>query len=493
MSSSSHVDNVVVNVEHATFHYFESTNGIEDISLQAHHGDRILLLGSNGCGKSTLLSLLGGKRKVSSGTITVLGADAFEDTRLNHKISLIGPPWPVEAFFANTVDSVASPSPDIARKHETATRLHLRLSSLVDKMSSGEKRRVQILHGMLHPVDVYLLDECSTDIDVAERMTVLSIVEKECLGRGACCFYATHILDGVHGWATHVALMHEKRVVSFCPVSDLNVSLEEYAHQFIAKKSTVARFTIDNINNNHELCNPVRSPIISCTDLNLGAVFNNLSFVVFQSSRTLLLGCNGSGKSTILNILGGKQFIPNRNKEVMVCGKPCYVDMLHHHTNVAYGGDWWAQNPRGEVYVREMIPSSPLSTRAARIAQLLRVDMAWDVRRLSSGEQKRVQLLLVLQEMKPLIILDEATADLDVDQRHELLQFLFEESSLRGVTILYSTHIFEGLEGWASDVIVLDRSVCGLHKAFAAPKLPNFTEVTDLLVELKSREPYSLL
>lgn len=44
----------------------------------------------------------------------------------------------------------------------------------------------------------------------------------------------------------------------------------------------------------------------------------------------------------------------------------------------------------------------------------------------------------------------EASVDLDILGRDALLQFLREESEGRGVTVLYCTHILDGLDGWAS-------------------------------------------
>jgi CCR4-NOT complex subunit CAF16 len=51
-----------------------------------------------------------------------------------------------------------------------------------------------------------------------------------------------------------------------------------------------------------------------------------------------------------------------------------------------------------------------------------------------------------------LLLLDEVTVDLDVLARSDLLRFLKEESEQRGATIVYATHIFDGLGGWPTHV-----------------------------------------
>lgn len=492
----SNDDDVTIKLENVNFRYFESPQGLNDINLTCRKGDRVIILGHNGSGKSTLLSLIGGKRMASTGSSVVLGTDAFNDTTLNFRVSLIGPPWPPEAYFANTVDSVASPAPDPARKEEIARRLHLPLTANVDKMSSGEKRRVQILHGMLRRAEVLLLDECSTDIDVAERASVLQIVRDECEKYGVTCLYATHILDGVGGWATHLMTMRDGAITSYQPVSAITTSLEVFAHRFMAHREALPFPAYFENDERHKAAAAAaangapREPCIVCRDFTYKSIFANMSFTIYKGSRTLLVGCNGSGKSTLLNMLGGKQYFNNNDKALVVNGKPCYEDMTLN-AQISYCGDWWTKPPTCEVYVHEMVPL-PLSARAERIRELLAVDLNWDVRHISSGEQKRVQLFLYMHVDRPIMIHDESTADLDVDQRHELLKFLYQESLERGVTVVYTTHIFEGLAHWASDLIILDRTTRGVHRVIseAAGEKIDLGELTQILCELKAKEAF---
>ena len=169
------------------------------------------------------------------------------------------------------------------------------------------------------------------------------------------------------------------------------------------------------------------SPIaISCKGLNYKHIFSGLTFEIPQGGRTLLLGCNGCGKSTLLNMMGGKQFFPNTDGALTILGKACYEDMKLNGM-ISFGGDWWRKPPGGQMHVREMIPCNPRCPWRA----LVRVDMDLDadVRHMSAGEQKRVQLF-ALDGSKPIVMLDEATSDLDVDQRHELLKFLYLESEV---------------------------------------------------------------
>jgi CCR4-NOT complex subunit CAF16 len=55
------------------------------------------------------------------------------------------------------------------------------------------------------------------------------------------------------------------------------------------------------------------------------------------------------------------------------------------------------------------------------------------------------------------LLLDEITVDLDVLGRADLMRFLVEECEQRGATIIYATHIFDGLEFWPTHVAYVAR------------------------------------
>jgi ABC-type Na+ transport system ATPase subunit NatA len=55
------------------------------------------------------------------------------------------------------------------------------------------------------------------------------------------------------------------------------------------------------------------------------------------------------------------------------------------------------------------------------------------------------------------LLLDEITVDLDVLGRADLMRFLVEECEARGASIIYATHIFDGLEFWPTHVAYVAR------------------------------------
>ena len=61
----------------------------------------------------------------------------------------------------------------------------------------------------------------------------------------------------------------------------------------------------------------------------------------------------------------------------------------------------------------------------------------------------------VMQTGTQVLLLDEITVDLDVLGRADLLAYLRSETEERGACIVYATHIFDGLESWATHLMYL--------------------------------------
>jgi len=100
--------------------------------------------------------------------------------------------------------------------------------------------------------------------------------------------------------------------------------------------------------------------------------------------------------------------------------------------------------------------------RRDELVEMLGIDLDWRMHQLSDGQRRRVQLLLGLVRPFKLLLLDEVTVSLDVCVRQDLLRWLVKESDERGATIIYATHIFDGLDEWATNLFYLtDDGNCG--------------------------------
>jgi CCR4-NOT complex subunit CAF16 len=176
-------------------------------------------------------------------------------------------------------------------------------------------------------------------------------------------------------------------------------------------------------------------------------ILKDINLKLERGSRTLLIGANGAGKSTLLRIIAGKNLT---KQPVLALGRNVFRD---GSVGVTYLGTEWANNPvvRGDIPVSRLLKTLGATRHPERCAKLLdicAVNPNWSMHQISDGQRRRVQIVLGLLEPWDLLLLDEVTVDLDVLVRNDLLRFLIQETEERGSTILYATHIFDGLGEW---------------------------------------------
>ncbi|ODQ65377.1 P-loop containing nucleoside triphosphate hydrolase protein [Nadsonia fulvescens var. elongata DSM 6958] len=211
------------------YSYPNSTVGIENANINLPSGSRTLLIGANGAGKSTILRVLAGKTLAKAEVISVDGFDPFKDCT-PPGITYLGTEWarnPVvrgDMPVADLIDSVGG-SYWTDRRDELLDILDVDLAWSMLKASDGQRRRVQMVMGLVKPWSVLLLDEVTVDLDVLVRAKLLAYLLKETELRNASVVYATHIFDGLTGWPTHVAHMAGGRVDSLQPVEEATQEL----------------------------------------------------------------------------------------------------------------------------------------------------------------------------------------------------------------------------------------------------------------------------
>ncbi|KAL7577051.1 hypothetical protein ACA910_006792 [Epithemia clementina (nom. ined.)] len=231
-----------IEVKNLTFNYKSSDSGtsivseynnnlvLQSLNLDLATGSRCLLIGANGSGKSTLLRVLAGRHLTSCNNpqngqdqhVRVLGLNAFHDTRLNfhracldcdwgmRNVSFVGNAVPLMADIAvrNMMEKLQATYPE--RRDELVDMLGIDLDWRMHQLSDGQRRRVQILLGLIRPFKVLLLDEITTSLDVCVRQDLLRWLVKESDVRHATIIYATHIFDGLDDWATHLFYLTDK-------------------------------------------------------------------------------------------------------------------------------------------------------------------------------------------------------------------------------------------------------------------------------------------
>lgn len=213
---------------------------------------------------------------------------------------------------------------------------------------------------------------------------------------------------------------------------------------------------------------------------------NNVSFEIPRGARCLLVGANGAGKTTMLRLLGGKHMVPMG--QVQCLGLNSFHDIELNTKISMLSGDWTRQvacvgngvpfqadfsvgymaESLAEALIRDGLPEAVVRSRLARLVALLDMNLEWRLHQVSDGQRRRAQLLLKLLRPSELLLMDEVTTDLDVVSRQALLQFLREECDQRGATVIYSTHILDGLDDWPSHVLHLQDGQVAFNGLLAA-------------------------
>lgn len=180
----------------------------------------------------------------------------------------------------------------------------------------------------------------------------------------------------------------------------------------------------------------------------------NISLSLPKGSRTIIVGANGAGKSTLLQILAGKRLISRPGTDVRIKGRDVF---RNSPPGVTFLGTEWAMNPvvRGDIVVADFLNSVGgyrHKERRDQLLDILDVDLDWHMHAISDGERRRVQLCMRLMAPWDVLLLDEVTVDLDVLVRDDLLAFLKADSETRSATIIYATHIFDGLNAFPTHV-----------------------------------------
>jgi ABC-2 type transport system ATP-binding protein len=213
---------VIVAVENLTHRYGERV-ALSGVSFSVNEGEIFGLLGPNGGGKSTLFRILSTLMAPTQGKASICGHDlAREPGAVRRRIGVV--------FQSQSLDKKLTVEENLRgqghlhgmsgstlreRIETVAGRLGLadRCGDLVEVLSGGLKRRVEIAKGLLHKPSVLLMDEASTGLDPGARRElwqyILELRERE----GVTVLLTSHILDEADR-CDRLALLHEGKLVS---------------------------------------------------------------------------------------------------------------------------------------------------------------------------------------------------------------------------------------------------------------------------------------
>jgi ABC-2 type transport system ATP-binding protein len=185
---------------------------------------------------------------------------------------------------------------------------------------------------------------------------------------------------------------------------------------------------------------------------------DEVSFEIPKGEIVGFLGPNGAGKSTMMKILTG--YIPQSSGEAKVCGLDVDGESIAVRQKVGYLPE---HNPLYlEMYVKEYLLFIAGVHKAAKsrvnimISKVgLEPEKNKKLGQLSKGFRQRVGLAAALLHEPEVLILDEPTTGLDVNQLVEIRELIKESG--RNKTVMLSTHIMQEVEFLCDRVIIINK------------------------------------
>jgi ABC-2 type transport system ATP-binding protein len=194
----------VLGVKGLTKRYGERT-ALRDIDFDVAAGELVAIVGPNGAGKTTLLSILAGVQSASAGTVGGPGAGsaigwAPQQAAVYSKLSVAEN----LRLFAR-LEGVADPDAAVARMLEQ-TGLRERADERVERLSGGNRQRVNVALGLIGDPPALALDEPTSALDPGQRERVWEFVGELARG-GTAVLFSTHHLGEVRRYATRAIVL----------------------------------------------------------------------------------------------------------------------------------------------------------------------------------------------------------------------------------------------------------------------------------------------
>ncbi|WP_050607918.1 ABC-F family ATP-binding cassette domain-containing protein [Clostridium niameyense] len=330
----------------------------------------------------------------------------------------------------------------------------------IKELSGGQKKRVALCSKLISPCDLLILDEPTNHMDNDTIVWLENFLEN----RKGALLMVTHdryFLDRVvnktleldfgtmYTYNCNYSQFVEKKAERI----DLQNSLEQKRQRLYKKelewiragvqargtkqKARIKRFeelseTKYNFDSNDLDISVAHSrlgkKIINienlCKNFNNKNIIKNFNYIILKNDRIGVVGNNGIGKSTLLNLITNKI---NLDSGIIDIGSTVNIGYFSQHS------EDMNPNLRAIEYIRETAEfittedGNKISASEMMEKFLFTDDMQWCyISKLSGGEKRRLYLLKILMNSPNVLILDEPTNDLDIDTLKVLENYIDE-------------------------------------------------------------------
>lgn len=460
----------------------------EHLSFSIHKGQKIAFVAKNGTGKTTILNILTGRDTPDSGAVVCrkdiqmafLSQEPDLNPELTIKASIFNSENPILKGIENYHKALQNPddSKGYQKAFDEMDRLQawdfentytqvlfkLKLNDLnqkVSALSGGQKKRLSLAITLLSKPDLLILDEPTNHLDLEMIEWLEDFFEKESI----TLFMVTHdryflervcsnIIELDHGKIysykgnySYYLEKKEERIQREAIETNKAKQLFKKELKWIRRqpkaRTTKSKSRVDDFQDikqrahqrrkDHEVQLEINMERLGTKILELhnvsksyddNIILDGFSYRIQKGERIGIIGKNGTGKSTFLNMITGSVKPDN--------GKITYGETL----KIGYYTQQGIQpKPHQKVIdiVREFGDYIPLKKGRQISAQQLLERFLFSrkkqydfVEKLSGGERKRLYLCTVLIQNPNFLILDEPTNDLDIVTLNVLENFLLD-------------------------------------------------------------------
>ena len=498
----------------------------ENLSFGIEKGQKVALVARNGAGKSTLMKILTGADTPDSGLVVfnreVRLGYLSQEHGLDDSKTILENIFSAENDMTRAIaayEKALANHGDLQKAHDLmehsgawdyeakakqilgGLEVH-DLEQVVGNLSGGQKRRIALAKVLIESPDLVLLDEPTNHLD----LDMIEWLEEFLTRSNMTIFMVTHDRYFLENVTDEILELENKQIYKYKgnfsyylekkaerealeeSTREKNMNLFkrelEWARKMPRARTTKSKSRLDSF---EELKTKVRKntdPDALELEINISrmgskivelhkvrkvygntTILNGFDYVFKTGEKVGLVGRNGTGKSTLLNLIT-KQLEPDGGKVVV---GDTVVFGYYSQTGIPL-----KDGQRVIEAVREIADFIPLTKgKTITAAQMLErflfpKHMHFNyIERLSGGEKKRLQLLLLLMKNPNFMILDEPTNDLDVFTLAALEDYL---QSYPGCLMIVS-HDRYFLDKLVDHVFVLDgegnvRDIIGSYAAF---------------------------
>ena len=432
----------------------------EKIGFNINEGDKIALIAPNGTGKTSLMRILAGKDKSDSGGKIMF----LKDIRIAF-LEQEYPFNPESTIFNQVMESSKEFTKDLDQEHlwEYERRVikfltNFNLSNpdqLMKELSGGEIKRVALTQMLASEADFFIMDEPTNhlDIDAIEflegylsksRCTLLMVTHDRYFLDRVC----NTVMEMDHGAIytykgnyQNFLEKREERIANYNSETDKGRNILRRELEWIRStpcaRTGKARYRINAFYDLKDRASQVYTQkqvnmeamkgatrlgtkIINCKNLSFhygdSCYLDDFTYNFQRYEKVGIVGRNGAGKSTFLNILTGRMFEddPGILTGIIERGESLKIG-YYHQSGMSF-------NPQDTVL--DIVNDTWLLNRFLFPHEMLNNK----VEKLSGGEKRRLYLLTILMQQPNLLILDEPTNDLDIVTLNILEEYLKEFS-----------------------------------------------------------------